>query len=99
MAEPWDLACPDWQERLQSGRMPIPDLPLLREEAEIAIAFFDQLRLPDVPGNPTMAEAAGDWARELIGIIFGSWDPVAQERHIKEFFALISKKNSKTTYL
>jgi|ERR1700674_2738610 len=99
MAAPWDLSCPDWQDRLRAGRLPIPDLPLYRGEADIAVTFFDQLRLPDVPGNPTMEEAAGDWAREIVAAVFGSWDPVGQVRYIEEFFALIAKKNAKTTYL
>lgn len=98
-APAWDLSCPDWADRLRAGDMPIPDLPLFRDEAEIAVAFFDQLRLPDVRGNPTMAEAAGEWARRIVAAVFGSYDPQAQIRYIDEILALVAKKNSKTTYL
>ncbi len=56
----WSLACPDWQERLKTGRSLVPKLPLDRAEAERAVAIFNRLRLPDVPGQPTLAEAGGD---------------------------------------
>jgi phage terminase large subunit-like protein len=44
-----------------------------------------------------MAEACGDWARDLVSALFGSYDPVADVRHIREVFELVPKKNSKTT--
>ena len=94
----WSLACPDWETRIAEGRSLIPDLPLFREEADLAVAFFDQLRLPDVPGNPPLSEAAGDWARDIVAALFGSYDPDREVRHIEEIFALVPKKNSKTTY-
>ncbi len=68
-----------------------------REEARIAIEFFDRLRLPDVAGMPAMAEAAGDWWREIMAALFGSLDPVTNIRWIEEIFCLVPKKNSKTT--
>ncbi len=42
----------DWEERILSGRSLVPELPLFRDEADIAVSFFDELRLPDVPGTP-----------------------------------------------
>jgi phage terminase large subunit-like protein len=95
----WDLSCRDWEQRIADGRSLIPDLPLNREEADLAVAFFDQLRLPDVQGNPALAEAAGDWARDIVRALFGSYDPQTKARHVEEIFALVPKKNSKTTYL
>jgi len=95
----WSLATPDWPDRIREGRSLIPDLPLNREEADLAIAFFNQLRLPDVSGSPALGEAAGDWARNIVAALFGSWDPVNEIRHIEEIFCLVPKKNSKTTYL
>ena len=95
----WDLSCRDWERRLTEGRSLIPDLPLNREEADLAIAVCDQLRLPDVQGNPALAEAAGQWARDIVRVLFGSFDPITKARHIEEIFALVPKKNSKTTYL
>lgn len=93
-----DLSCPDWEERLANGRSLMPALPLFEGEADIAVRFFDELRLPDVPGNPQMKEAAGDWFRETVGALFGSRDPETNTRFVEEIFALIAKKNSKTTY-
>lgn len=60
--------------------------------------MFDRLRLPDVQGNPTLAEAAGDWFRDIVRVAFGSWDARTQERMVQEVFALVGKKNSKTSY-
>lgn len=93
----FDFACPDWFERLQSGRTPIADLPLDVKEAEKAVGIFDYLRLPDVPGQPTMESAAGDWLRDIVRAIFGSVDPKTGRRAVGEVFVLVPKKNSKTT--
>ncbi|MCM5556292.1 terminase large subunit [Pleomorphomonas sp. NRK JP5] len=43
-----------------------------------------------------MAEAAGDWFRDIVGAIFGSLDE-AGFRHVRDVFTLVPKKNSKTT--
>lgn len=48
-----------------------------------------------MPGQPAMAAAAGDWQRDIVRALFGSWD--GEQRHIREVFALVPKKNSKTT--
>jgi phage terminase large subunit-like protein len=58
---------------------------------------FNKLRLADVPGTPTMADAGGDWFREIVRALFGSIDPVTRQRAIRELFLLVPKKNSKTT--
>lgn len=55
------------------------------------------LRLADVQDAPRMAEAGGEWFREILRIMFGSIDPVSRERWIRELFLLVPKKNSKTT--
>jgi phage terminase large subunit-like protein len=47
---------------------------------------------------PTMAEACGSWFREIIEVLFGARDPVTNVRYVEEIFALVAKKNSKTTY-
>lgn len=93
----WSTACLDWEDRIRGGRSLLPDLPLFRADADKAVKIFDMLQLPDVPGLPTMAEAAGPWMRDTVAAIFGSWDPVAGVRHIREFFELVPKKNAKTT--
>lgn len=92
----WNFACPDWVDRLKSGRSIVPALPLFYDEAERAVRIFDKLRLPDVPGQPSMADAAGDWFRDIVRAVFGSLDD-AGVRHVPELFALVPKKNSKTT--
>jgi phage terminase large subunit-like protein len=94
----WDLSCPDWESRMRTGQSLVPALPLDNEAAERAVRIFNRLRLADVPGNPRMAEAAGDWFRDIVRALFGSWDAETQERHIREVFALVPKKNSKTSY-
>lgn len=92
----WNFACPDWVERLQSGRSILPDLPLYKSKADRAVAIFDNLRIPDIEGQPRFAEAAGDWFRDIIRAILGSLDDNGI-RHVPEVFALLGKKNSKTT--
>lgn len=91
----WATACPDWPERLRAGQSLVPDLPHLTKDGARAVAIFDRLRLPDVAGTPPMAEAAGEWQRDIVRALFGSWDGVT--RHIREIFTLVPKKNSKTT--
>lgn len=92
----WDLACPDWPERLRAGRSLLPALPALdTEAADRAEAIFSALRLPDVPGQPLLRSAAGQWQRDIVRALFGSWD--GEQRHIREVFALVPKKSSKTT--
>lgn len=97
---PWRLACPDWVERLRTGRSLVPDLPGLDLVAgNRAVAIFNKLRLADVPGTPTMEEASGDWFRDIVRAMFGSYDRVNERRMIRELFALVPKKNSKALAL
>jgi len=86
------------------GRSLVPDLPLDQAEAERAVEIFNMLRLPDVPGQPTMAEAAGEWFRDIARAGFGSLLPrrgpqggTIMSRQVAELFVLVPKKNSKTT--
>jgi phage terminase large subunit-like protein len=94
----WDTSCPDWEDRIRNGHSLLPDLPLFAEEADMGLAFFDEMRLPDVPGTPRLGDAAGQWFRDLVRAVFGSWDPVNKVRMIRDFFALVPKGSSKTTY-
>lgn len=97
MAAPWNTSCLDWEDRILTGRSLVPDLPLFREEADRALRIFKRLRLPDVIGQPTMAEAAGDWFLSIVAAMFGSYDVEANRRMIQEFFLLIPKKNAKSS--
>lgn len=97
-----DFSCRDWAERLERGETPIADLPLDDAAAERAVAVFDKLHLPDVIGQPSLREAAGDWIRDVVRAIFGSLVPVPGlkdtcARQVGEVFILVPKKNAKTT--
>jgi phage terminase large subunit-like protein len=75
----------------------VPDLPLFQSEAQRALRVFSRLRLPDVIGKPTMAEASGEWFRAIVAALFGSYDPVSNRRMIQEYFLAIPKKNAKSS--
>jgi phage terminase large subunit-like protein len=94
----WDLSCTDWEQRIREGRSLVPDLPLIESEARLGLQFFDELQLPDVPGTPKLRGAAGQWFRDIVRAAFGSWDPVAGERFIRDIFAMVPKGSSKTSY-
>ena len=93
------FACPDWWEKIQAGETPMGQVPLNREKAIAAVTFFNMLRLPDVPGNPPLSVACGDWFREILAAFLASEDPVTKERLVVEILCLVPKKNSKTTYV
>lgn len=93
----WDLSCKDWEARIKAGASLVPRLPLYKSDAERAVAILDRLRFPDVPGKPLLRDAAGDWFRDCVRALFGSYDREANERRIRELFILVPKKNSKTS--
>lgn len=82
---------------MRAGRSLVPDLPLDLIEGNRAVAIFNKLRLADVPGTPTMAEAGGDWFRDIVRAMFGALDAATRHRMIRELLLLVPKKNSKTT--
>ncbi|MEM5366573.1 terminase large subunit [Paraburkholderia azotifigens] len=92
----WSTACPDWPERLKTGRTIIPP-PIFPEQAEQALRVFKQLRIVDAPGSPTFGEACAQWVFDLVGSIFGAYDADSGRRLITEWFICIPKKNSKST--
>lgn len=94
-----DLSCPDWADRMKAGQSILPDIQGLDlATGERAVRIFDKLRLYDVEGTPTLADACGDWFRDIVRVIFASRDPVTKARAIRELFLLVPKKNSKTSY-
>jgi phage terminase large subunit-like protein len=88
------FACPDWWEKIQAGRTPMPAVPLNEARAAKALAFFNRLRLPDVAGNPRLAEACGDWFRDMLCAFLASEDPVTKRRLVWELLCMVPKKNS-----
>jgi phage terminase large subunit-like protein len=97
----WSTACLDWKDRLKSGRSIIP-APLFPDQADEAVAIFQQLKIADAPGSPTFGEACDQWVFDLVASIFGAYDaregsPTEGRRLITEWFILIPKKNSKST--
>ncbi len=93
------FACPDWWDRIQAGQTPMADVPLNPEKAAKAMAFFNRLRLPDVPGTPALADACGDWFRDILCAFLASEDPETKKRLVWELLCMVPKKNSKTTYV
>lgn len=75
----------------------IPCDPLFPAEAEAALETFKALRVVDMPGSPTMGEVSRPWVLNFVASIFGAYDPETGRRLIREWFLLISKKNTKST--
>ena len=92
----WSTSCPDWAERLTSGRSIIPP-PIFPDQAEHALNIFRQLKIVDAPGSPTFGESCAEWVFDLVRSIFGAYDADSGRRLITEWFILIPKKNSKST--
>ena len=93
----WSTACPDWERRIIAGESLVPCPPLFPDYAEFALSIFKQLKIYDVPGQPTMGEACREWVFDFVRAIFGAYDQDAGRRLITEFLLHISKKNTKST--
>jgi phage terminase large subunit-like protein len=93
------FACPDWWERIKAGQTPMADVPLDEAKAAKALAFFNRLRLPDVPGNPPLLDACGDWFRDILVAFLASRDQETGLQLVWELLCMVPKKNSKTTYV
>lgn len=92
----WTTACPDWADRLREGRSIIPP-PIYASAAEEALAIFKSLKVVDLPGKPTFGECSEQWVFDFVAAIFGANEPETGKQLIREFYLLISKKNTKST--
>jgi len=97
MSQGWTTSCPDWEDRIIERRSLIPFDPLFPDEAKAALEVFRELRIVDVAGSPTMGEACRPWVMDLVSALFGAYDAATGRRLIRNFFLLVSKKNSKST--
>lgn len=97
MLPEWTTARPDWEGRIVAKQSLMPCEPLFPEVARIALRIFNELILVDVMDSPKMGEVTLPWVLDFVAAIFGAYDPVEKKRLIREFFLLISKKNTKST--
>lgn len=92
----WTTACTDWEDRLVQGKSIIPP-PIYSDQADYALAIFKELKVVDLPGQPTFGECSEPWVFDFVAAIFGAYDAETGRQLIREYGLLISKKNTKST--
>ena len=97
MSPVWTTACPDWATRIVNKQSLMPCEPLFPQVADVAERIFKELILVDVMDSPKMGDVTLPWVIEFVRAIFGAYNPSTKRRLIREFFLLISKKNTKST--
>ncbi|WP_158271771.1 terminase large subunit domain-containing protein [Methylosinus sporium] len=66
-------------------------------EAARAARWFDRMRLPEVIGQPLIGEVVGDWYRDAVRALFGSYNKANNVRRIATVHMILPKKQGKTT--
>jgi phage terminase large subunit-like protein len=89
-------SCLDWERRVLAGDSLITSPPLFPESAAAGLSVFKSLHIKDVLGCPTYGQVGRQWQFDFVSSIFGSYDPVAMRRIIKEYFLMVAKKNDKS---
>lgn len=89
-------SCIDWESRIKKGESILP-APIFPDRADIGERFFGHLKLTDVIGHPRLKDTSKPWIIDFVRNIFGAYDEESNKQLIREFFVLISKKNSKST--
>ena len=97
MLPEWTTSCPDWGERIVAKKSLMPCAPLFPQVADVAERIFKELILVDVMDSPKMGDVTLEWVIEFVRAIAGAYNPETKRRLIREFFLLISKKNTKST--
>ena len=92
----WSTACTDWEQRLIDKKSIIPP-PIFKDQADHALSIFKELKVVDLPGKPTFGECSEQWVFNFVSAIFGAYDAETGRQYIREFYLLISKKNTKST--
>lgn len=97
MLPTWSTACLDWESRIINRQSLITFDPLFPSEVEAGMSLFNDMRMVDVPGRPTIKEVSLPWVFDLPRQLFGSYDPETGRRLIRYFFQCVAKKNGKST--
>jgi len=70
--------------------------PRFQDSADRALTFFKRLRIPDMVGKPTFAEAGRQWQFDFVAELFGGLNPETRAQTIREAFLCVAKKNFKS---
>lgn len=72
----------------------IPFDPLFPEEAKVPLQVFNDLRMVDAPGSPTLGEISRPWVTDFVSSIFGAYDAETGRRLVTEFFMLSARRTA-----